>query len=81
MVFAVPFSEAPEFLAAVQEIPNSGGNGEEQSDGIAYEEKRWITKAGKGNGHGTDGSFRGWAANAWTEFLDLVKVRLDFQGR
>ena len=74
LVFAVPFGEAPEFLAAVQEIPKSAAQGEDGGSGIAYGEKKWFTKAGKGNGHGTDGSFRGWAVNAWTEFLDLVKV-------
>lgn len=76
LVFAVPFSEAPDFLAAVQEIPNPGSQGKDESAGVAYEDKKWITKAGKGHGHGIDGSFRGWATNAWTEFLDLVKVRL-----
>lgn len=75
LVFGVPFNEAPEFLAAVQEIPNPGAQREEKSAGLDYEERKWITKVGKSNGYGTDRSFRGWAANAWTELLDLVKVR------
>jgi len=75
LVFAVPFTEAPEFLAAVQEIPNPGAQTDEKNVGLDYGGKKWITKIGKGNGHRTNGTFRGWTANAWTEFLDLVKVR------
>ena len=81
LVFAVPFGEASQFLAAVQEIPNSGTQAEDKSAGVMQEEKRWITKPAKGIGNGSDGAFRGWAANAWTEFLDLVKVRLNPKAR
>ncbi len=74
LVFSVPFSEASEFLAAVQEIPKAGEMAEGKNAEAAHEEKKWIMKAAKAHGHGSDGPFRSWAANAWTEFLDLIKV-------
>jgi hydroxymethylglutaryl-CoA reductase (NADPH) len=34
----------------------------------------WIMKAVK-NGSSSTGGLRNWASNAWTDFLDLLKVR------
>lgn len=75
LVFAVPFSQADDFLSAVQEIPSTDDQNKGSEDGGAPSGKQWITTAGRGNGRASDGSFRGWAANAWTELLDLIKVR------
>lgn len=42
-------------------------------DGAIREEKKWIMKAVKN----TSGSgIQGWAQDAWTAFVDLLKVRL-----
>lgn len=76
LAFSLPYDEASDFLAAIQEIPNQADIADHArlraTD--AHEEKRWIMKAAKGAGSGSQGSFRKWARNAWTEFVDLLKV-------
>jgi hypothetical protein len=42
-------------------------------DGSSVEEKKWIMKAVKSCA-GKPGSLRRWAKNAWTDFVDLLKV-------
>jgi hydroxymethylglutaryl-CoA reductase (NADPH) len=72
----MPYSEAPSFLSASQEIPVSSDASQVRylDDGTSVEEKKWIMKAVKNSaGHG---SVRRWAKNAWTDFLDLLKVSI-----
>ncbi|KAK6613146.1 hydroxymethylglutaryl-coenzyme A reductase [Botrytis cinerea] len=64
LAFAVPYNQAPEFLAKSQELPNSGAE-------LIKEKKMWIMKAAKGDE--TKGGLKKWASNAWTEFVDLLK--------
>lgn len=77
LAFSVPYSQAPEFLASAQELPNvatvldneKARNGQEAE--VVREQKIWIMKAARAtNG---SGSLSKWASNAWTEFLDLLK--------
>jgi hydroxymethylglutaryl-CoA reductase (NADPH) len=70
----MPYSEAPSFLSASQEIPLSSDASQVRymDDGSSVEEKKWIMKAVK-NSAGR-GSVRLWAKNAWTDFLDLLKA-------
>jgi hydroxymethylglutaryl-CoA reductase (NADPH) len=78
LAFSVPYSQAPEFLASTQELPNaatittdeSARNGFEGEEPV-QEQKKWIMKAAKGDD--IKGGIRHWAANAWTEFVDLLK--------
>jgi hydroxymethylglutaryl-CoA reductase (NADPH) len=77
LAYAVPFNQAPEFLARAQELPNAAAlpAAENARHGFeaqpVKEKKMWIMKAAKVTG--TRGSVRRWAANAWTEFVDLLK--------
>ncbi|KAK6612285.1 hydroxymethylglutaryl-coenzyme A reductase [Botrytis cinerea] len=78
LAFAVPYNQAPEFLAKSQELPNSGATIPTDPDArqgqeaeLIKEKKMWIMKAAKGDE--TKGGLKKWASNAWTEFVDLLK--------
>lgn len=68
LAYSLPYAEAPEFVPAIQEIPNE--DAEETVTRHGREKKMWIMKAAKVD---TRGSFAQWTSNAWTEFLDLLK--------
>ncbi|KAG0651678.1 3-hydroxy-3-methylglutaryl-coenzyme A reductase [Hyphodiscus hymeniophilus] len=78
LAFEVPYSQAPEFLARAQELPNAAAqplSSESARHGFEAEplkeQKMWIMKAAKADV--TKGSVKHWAINAWTEFVDLLK--------
>lgn len=77
LAYAVPYAQAPEFLARAQELPNAGTIPTDENARHGYEaepvkeQKKWIMKAAKADA--TRGSVRNWAYNAWTEFVDLLK--------
>jgi hydroxymethylglutaryl-CoA reductase (NADPH) len=77
LAFGVPYSQAPEFLARAQELPNaattpSDPNAQHDLEAeTTKEQKKWIMKAAKADK--TRGSVKHWAMNAWTEFVDLLK--------
>jgi hydroxymethylglutaryl-CoA reductase (NADPH) len=72
LAFAVPYNEAPEFLAKCQELPNVATETSAPNEaGPMEEQKMWIMKAARAGE--TSGSVRYWATNAWTEFVDLLK--------
>jgi hydroxymethylglutaryl-CoA reductase (NADPH) len=77
LAYSVPYDQAPEFLARAQELPNAATPSTSDSARHGYdagpvkEKKMWIMKAAKVTG--TRGSMRRWVANAWTEFVDLLK--------
>ncbi|TLD12957.1 uncharacterized protein PgNI_04424 [Pyricularia grisea] len=70
LAFSLPYDQAPEFLAAAQEIPNetSGQDGREPENG--REKKMWIMKAARVH---TRSSVIRWVQNAWMEFIDTLK--------
>lgn len=76
LAYAVPYSQAPEFLARAQELPNVATlpTDEKARHGFeaepVKEQKKWIMKAAKVT---TRGGLRAWVYNAWTEFVDLIK--------
>ncbi|KAE8451093.1 hypothetical protein EG329_004765 [Mollisiaceae sp. DMI_Dod_QoI] len=76
LAYAVPYSQAPEFLARAQELPNTATlpTDEKARHGFeaepVKEQKKWIMKAAKIT---TRGGLRAWISNAWTEFVDLLK--------
>ncbi|KAI0020830.1 3-hydroxy-3-methylglutaryl-coenzyme A reductase [Xylariomycetidae sp. FL0641] len=71
LAFSIPYNEAPEFLAAAQEIPNDVPGQEWREDASGKkEQKMWIMKVAKGD---TQSSLVRWVQNGWTEFLDLIK--------
>ena len=75
LAFALPDSEAPEFLAGIQELPNG-------ADWAAFKDKEespptsrtgWVMKAAASK-NPSRSKFRTSIGNAWTGFVDLVKV-------
>ena len=68
LAFSIPINEAPQFLAAAQEIPNDDEVVRETAHG--RETKMWIMKAARVN---TRSTIVQWVENAWGEFLDLLK--------
>ncbi|EGY15315.1 3-hydroxy-3-methylglutaryl-coenzyme A reductase [Verticillium dahliae VdLs.17] len=69
LAFSLPYDQAPEFLASVQEIPDDANN-ESRETQHGHESKMWIMKAARVN---TKNSYIRWVTNGWTEFLDLLK--------
>lgn len=70
LALAVPYSQAPEFLAAAQEIPSDLSSQERQDAEDGKENKMWIMKAARVNPRS---SIVRWAHNAWFDFIDLLK--------
>ncbi|KAI1259945.1 3-hydroxy-3-methylglutaryl-coenzyme A reductase [Xylariaceae sp. FL1019] len=71
LAFAIKYSQAPEFVAAAQEIPNDvPGQELRQNDLGQDEQKMWIMKLAGGH---SGSSLVRWVQNAWTEFMDLLK--------
>lgn len=76
LAFAVPYDEAPRFLASIQELPNIAA-GQESDDkdagGMLDGRRSWVMKAAR-NGHPSRGTLRHSTASAWVGFVDLIKV-------
>ncbi|KJZ78592.1 3-hydroxy-3-methylglutaryl-coenzyme A reductase [Hirsutella minnesotensis 3608] len=68
LAYSLPHKQAPEFVSAIQEIPNE--DAEETVTHHGRERKMWIMRAAKVDSRNTLGQ---WINNAWTEFLDLLK--------
>jgi hydroxymethylglutaryl-CoA reductase (NADPH) len=66
--FSLPYEEASDFLKGVQEIP-----GRSKSDN-GDEDKMWIMKAARSNGHGSRRTYSVWLTDGWTSLVDLIKV-------
>jgi hydroxymethylglutaryl-CoA reductase (NADPH) len=71
----MPYEEASSFLYTSKEIPVSKDASEVRymDDGTSEEEKKWIMKAAKSSARASSGVSL-WMQNAWTDFLDLLKV-------
>ncbi|KAI2638606.1 3-hydroxy-3-methylglutaryl-coenzyme A reductase [Xylaria nigripes] len=71
LAFAVKYSEAPQFVAAVKEIPNDTPDSEPRRNEFGEDEqKMWIMKVARGH---SGNSIVRWVQNAYSEFLDLLK--------
>ena len=66
LAYSVPWDQAGSFLKGIKEIPEEAKLGAEGS-------RVWITKAPKNST--AQRSLRNWTSNAWTEFVDLLKVK------
>ena len=76
LAFAVPYDEAPRFLASIQELPNKAApqeSGSEDAGDMLDDRRSWVMKAAK-NGHPSRGTLRHSATSAWVGFVDLIKV-------
>jgi len=76
LAFSIPYSEAPEFLAAMQEIPapEDATESHGSDDEGTLEQKKWIMKAVKSGNNG--GGLRKWTKDSWTSFVDVLKVNV-----
>ena len=72
LAFTVPLDQVPEFLRATQEIPDTSASEDE------VEQKRWIMKAARGPAYGSRRALQLWLADAWSSFVDLIKVNNSF---
>ncbi|KAI1827467.1 3-hydroxy-3-methylglutaryl-coenzyme A reductase [Xylaria intraflava] len=71
LAFSVKYSEAPEFVAAVREIPDDGLDQAPRRNELGQDEqKMWIMKVARGH---SGNSLVRWVQNAYSEFLDLLK--------
>lgn len=70
LAFSIPYDQAPQFLAAAQEIPNDIPAEETRETEHGGEKKMWIMKAARVQGNA---SVARWIHNAWIEFIDLLK--------
>lgn len=70
VALAVPFSQAPDFLSAAQEIPNDISSEETRETENGKENKKWIMKAARVN---PGNSIAQWAHDALFDFIDLLK--------
>ncbi|GES66061.1 3-hydroxy-3-methylglutaryl-coenzyme A reductase [Aspergillus terreus] len=65
LAFSMPYSEIPQFMKAMQEIPDPS------ADEDVDEQKKWIMRAARASGSGQ--SIKLWFADAWSSFVDLIK--------
>ncbi|KAG6073807.1 hypothetical protein E4U16_004424 [Claviceps sp. LM84 group G4] len=68
LAYSIPYTQAPEFIAAAQEIPDE--DAQEIVTHHGREKKMWIMKAAKVS---SSSSISKWLGNAWVEFIDLLK--------
>ncbi|KAH8622406.1 3-hydroxy-3-methylglutaryl-coenzyme A reductase [Alternaria alternata] len=74
LAFSIPYTEAADFLQAMQEIsaPEDAAQSQGSEKEGTREEKKWMMKASK-NGS-APGGVRNWIIESWTSFVDLLKV-------
>ena len=76
LAFSVPYDEASDFLSRIQELPNGAdaGTSEVENGHLNDVSNGWVMKAAKKNGTPARTTIRDSANNAWTGFVDLIKV-------
>ncbi|KAI9037946.1 HMG-CoA reductase [Aspergillus affinis] len=67
LAYTLPFDKVPQFLKAVQEIPDPS------ADEDIGEQKKWIMRAARGPASGSTRSLQLWLTDAWSSFVDLIK--------
>ncbi|OPB42619.1 3-hydroxy-3-methylglutaryl-coenzyme A reductase [Trichoderma guizhouense] len=68
LAYSVPYEQAPEFIAAAQEIPLE--NAQETETQHGREKKMWIMKAAKVD---VGNNLVLWVRDSWSKFIDLLK--------
>jgi len=77
LVFSVPLEMAPEFARSIQKLPVSRtGEIATAQDDEHGEEKSWLMAASRGEAAGNNRTFARKVADAWSAFVDLLKVCL-----
>jgi hydroxymethylglutaryl-CoA reductase (NADPH) len=73
LAFTIPYENVADFLREVQEIPDPS------ADNDVGEQRKWIMKVTRGAAYGSRGAFKIWVSDAWTSFMDLIKVCRGYQ--
>jgi hydroxymethylglutaryl-CoA reductase (NADPH) len=73
LAFSIPYTEAADFLQAMQEIsaPEDAAQSQGSEKEGTHEEKKWMMKASKIGS--APGGVRNWITESWTSFVDLLK--------
>lgn len=71
--FSVPADEVLEFLNSVQELSAAGDFSSGLSEDVQTSSS-WVMKVAKNGTISQRNSLRGWALNAWSNFVDLIRV-------
>jgi len=78
LALSIPFGQGPEFTTSIRELAvdrkNEKRRSKDNDEFTPHEEKRWIMGAAKGDVNGNQRTFRRRAVDAWTAFVDLLKV-------
>lgn len=77
LVFSVLLNEAPDFFDFIRELPNNPSLQDDLSDDLRRT-ITWVIKASKSSGNWSQNTYARWAHDAWTNFVDLIKVRGSF---
>jgi hydroxymethylglutaryl-CoA reductase (NADPH) len=74
LAFSVPYTEAADFLMAMQEIaaPETAADSQGSEKEGTREDKKWLMRASKNAT--SPGGVRNWIQDSWTSFVDLLKV-------
>ena len=67
LAFSVGLDEAAAFINELQELPEHNELAQD------VDARMWVMNANR-RGTGSQNALRNWASNAWTEFVDLLKV-------
>lgn len=73
LAFSVPFDETSEFLDVVKELPNEAAFPNSLPVDI-HGSTAWVMKAAKSNESASQNPVNRLGSNAWTNFVDLIKV-------
>ena len=75
LAFAVPSTDAANFLSSIQELPNQKEVESEGYDGVSIlEAEKWVMRGAKNGSDAAQPTMRLSAKNTWSGFVDLVKV-------
>ncbi|KAI9784355.1 MAG: 3-hydroxy-3-methylglutaryl-coenzyme A (HMG-CoA) reductase isozyme [Peltula sp. TS41687] len=72
LAFAIPHSNAPDFLPTLRELPRASADDYSDADN-EEEESRWVMKAATIVDNAGRRSFKQWTQDAFSGFLDLLK--------
>lgn len=74
LAIAVPYQTASQLIDSVRELPSPQNGKVTDAYGNAVEGKRWMMSAVRGDAAGQQRTFTKRMADAWTAFVDLLKV-------
>ena len=75
---SMDYALAPSFVQAVRELPGTKETTAADAYGNKVDGKRWMMSAIKGDTAGQQRSFSRRVSDAWTAFVDLLKVNAKY---